>query len=130
MSRQGRCGEPRFYESYNGRKVTSNGYTQCIDMEGKPIVITTKHCGRQPLMMGVSEFGLPDRVEFFKSENHKSTKKVGARFIVWAPKASDKGTGITVDGNLYREVQEHPEEYPDKVAQLKEFGLPLDIDFR
>ena len=54
------------YNYYNGRRVTFNGFTQAITTDGKPVFYTDKAGYRQPLMMGVSEFGVPGTNEFIR----------------------------------------------------------------
>ena len=120
----------REYFVVNGRKVTSNGFCQAVDFNGKPKVFRTLDGKTEPIMMGVTEYSLPGCEEFFKGENHIQTKKTGARFIIWLPQAKGYKKGIAVDGKMYQEMQANPGMYPDRVARLAEFGIGLDIDCR
>ena len=118
------------YFVVNGRKVTSNGFCQATDFNGNPKVFRTLDGKIEPVMLGVTEFSLPGCEEFFKGENHKQTKKTGARFIIWLPRARGYKKGITIDGKMYQEMQANPEQHLDRVERLAEFGVGLDIDCR
>jgi len=118
----------REYHIINGRKITSNGFCQAVDFNGKPKVFRTLDGKIEPIMMGVTEFGLPGCEEFFKGENHIQTKKTGARFILWLPNAKGYKKGITIDGKMYQETQAAPELHHDRLERLQMFEVGLDID--
>ena len=118
------------YFTSGNRKVTSNSFCRAIDFNGKPMSFRTETGKLEPIMMGVTEFGLFDQEEFFKGENHIQTKKTGARFIIWLPNAKGHNKGIAIDGKMYLEAQREPEKWPDRVMRLAEYGVGMDIDCR
>ena len=120
--------EWRNYNYINGRRITSNGFTTAIDFNGNPVTFKTATGEREPIMMGVTEFGVKDTEEFFKGETHQQTHKTGARFVLWLPNAKGYKKGITIDGKMYKEVQANPDQYPELVARLAEYEVPLTIN--
>ena len=93
---------------YSGRRVTFNGFTQAIDKEGDPLFFTDANGRRQPLMMGVSEFGVPETNEFIRGELHQKTHKVPAKFILWLPNGKIRKNclgGINIDGHVSRNAR-------------------------
>ena len=121
------------YNYYNGRRVTFNGFTQAITTDGKPVFYTDKAGLRQPLMMGVSEFGVPGTNEFIRGETNQKSHKVPAKFILWMPNSKltrgNRIAGTTIDGIMYKELQENPGQYPDRLKAIEQYNLPLNIDF-
>ena len=113
---------------YAGRKVTMNGFTMASDFNGNFVKFTTKSGNQEPVMIGVTEFGVPGIQEFKRGENHMQTQKVGARFILWLPNADGYNKGVTLDGEMYRECQNDPNKYPDRLKILNEYGIPLTIN--
>lgn len=120
--------ERRTYSYYAGRRVTNMGFTNAVDFNGKCITFCTKDGRIEPVMMGVSEFGVPGVKEFKRGENHMKSHRVAAHFVLWLPNADGINKGVTIDGEMYKETQCNPEQYPDRLEILKEYGIPLTIN--
>ena len=120
--------ETRSYNYYYGRKITNNGFMQAYDFNNHPVVFQTKYGKIEPIMIGVTEFGVPGIKEFKRNENHLKSHKVPAHFILWLPDADGPNHGVTFDGAMYLETQEAPEKYPERVQELKKYGVSLNIN--
>ena len=116
------------YHVVAGRKVTSRGFTQAIDFDGKPMTFTTKDGKESTIYNGITEFWLKGEEELFKGEKHKQTSAGQIRPIIWFPNMKGPGKGLTIDGDLYVRAQQDPEEYPEVIAKLKEWDIPLNIN--
>lgn len=117
----------RTYNYFCGRRITADGFTTAIDVNGKPVTFLTKSGKREPVMMGVSEFGVPDMEEFVRGENHMKSHKVPPYIILWLPNAKENGGGITIMAKMYKEAIENPEKYEYRINILKEYDVPLNI---
>ena len=116
------------YFVVDGRKMTRSGFCQAVDFNNKPMVFMTAFGKTEPVMMGVSEFGVPGVREFIRNENHLKSSKVPAHTVIWLPAARGHRHGVVIDGEMYREVQMDPKKFPDRVARLAELGIGLDIN--
>ena len=112
----------------SGRRITSNGFTKAFDLNGNYAMYRTKSGEYDYILMGVTEWSLPGADELFKGENHKSTKKTGARPILWLPRADGYKHGKTIYMDKYCMAQKNPELYKDVIERLKEYEVPLNVN--
>ena len=119
--------EQRTHLRFNNRKITNNSFMNAFDTDGKPVFYTDANGCSSPVMIGVTEFGVPGVPEFIRGEAKMKSHKVPAYFIIWIPNGNGMGHGVSINGEMYREMQNDPDKYPERIQALKEFNFPTNI---
>ena len=119
--------EQRTHLRFSNRKITNNSFMNAFDTNGNPVFYTDANGYSSPVMIGVTEFGVPGVPEFIRGEAKMKSHKVPAYFIILIPNGNGRGHGVSINGEMYREMQNNPDKYPERIEALKRLNYPTDV---
>ena len=100
-----------------------------MTLDGKSPVLFRKYDGSMaPIQFGVTTYCNPAEDTLFVGESGMKNVRNSFKSIFWLPEIKDDGMGIAIYIDYYKRVQDNPEQYPEDVAKLEQWHIPLNLD--